>query len=327
IELGKQLVNLAGEQPSQPLALAHRVLGSGYLFQGNFPAARRHLETALTVNQASQQAELQWWIHGDFEAVCRAMLGFVLTVHGYPEQGWQQILQALNRGRQLKRLSSLGSALIFGFEVASVRKDLAALQMLTRELLQLGQTDAEELHFFRAYAYSADGYLQAIQAEPGSKQAQAGINLVQKGMQLWQATGTLAGWGQWVVRLADACLQSDHFERGLETIMPALENPDNQGFGAGLTRIHWLQGELLLKLDPANRDEAEANFMKALEIARQQEAHSLELAAAISLAKLWQTERPAQARQLLSETCAWFTEGFETRDWLEAQELLNAIPA
>ncbi|HQE98876.1 MAG TPA: hypothetical protein PLG06_03970, partial [Anaerolineae bacterium] len=68
---------------------------------------------------------------------------------------------------------------------------------------------------------------------------------------------------------------------------------------------------------------AEASFERALAIAREQEAHTLELHAAISLAKLWRTEKPDAARQLLTETCAWFTEGWKTRDWQEAQALLQ----
>jgi len=69
--------------------------------------------------------------------------------------------------------------------------------------------------------------------------------------------------------------------------------------------------------------EAEACFRQALEVARRQGAKSWELRAALSLSRLWQRQgKPAEARQLLSEIYAWFTEGFDTADLQEARTLL-----
>jgi adenylate cyclase len=72
--------------------------------------------------------------------------------------------------------------------------------------------------------------------------------------------------------------------------------------------------------------EAEACFHKAREIARQQAARSLELRACTSLARLWRTQnRQPEARQVLSEIYAWFTEGFDTADLKDAQSLLSEL--
>ena len=67
-------------------------------------------------------------------------------------------------------------------------------------------------------------------------------------------------------------------------------------------------------------------FRRALEIARSQEAKSLELRAATSLARLLQTQgKPTEARGLLAPIYAWFTEGFDTRDLIEAKALLEEL--
>jgi len=74
--------------------------------------------------------------------------------------------------------------------------------------------------------------------------------------------------------------------------------------------------------------EAEACFLKAIEIARQQSAKLWELRAATSLARLWHGQgRRAEAGQLLTEIYGWFAEGFETADLKEAKALLTTLHA
>jgi hypothetical protein len=75
-----------------------------------------------------------------------------------------------------------------------------------------------------------------------------------------------------------------------------------------------------------NTQEAEACFWKAIEVARQQQAKSLELRAAMSLARLWQQQgRHHEAYTTLSEIYHWFTEGFDTKDLQEAKTLLEEL--
>jgi hypothetical protein len=72
--------------------------------------------------------------------------------------------------------------------------------------------------------------------------------------------------------------------------------------------------------------EAEGCFLKAIEVARQQQAKSFELRATVSLARLWQRQGSAhEAHQMLSALYAWFTEGFDTKDLQEAKALLDAL--
>jgi len=82
---------------------------------------------------------------------------------------------------------------------------------------------------------------------------------------------------------------------------------------------------LLLVDDPA---EAEACFHNALEIARRQQAKSLELRIAMSLARLWQRQgKECDARELLNYVFTWFTEGFDTVDLRDARALLSELGA
>src|SRR5437899_12006641 len=75
-------------------------------------------------------------------------------------------------------------------------------------------------------------------------------------------------------------------------------------------------------------EEAEAYFLKAIEIARRQQAKSLELRAVMSLSRLWQSQgKREEARQLLAEIYNWFTEGFDTKDLQEAKALLEELTA
>jgi adenylate cyclase len=85
-----------------------------------------------------------------------------------------------------------------------------------------------------------------------------------------------------------------------------------------------VQGELRAQQGYASTPQAEACFSKALEVARGQQARSLELRAAMSLGRLWQRQgKRAEARQLLSEVYSGFTEGFDTADLQEARALLK----
>ena len=80
-------------------------------------------------------------------------------------------------------------------------------------------------------------------------------------------------------------------------------------------------------LDPTvGIQDAEACFLKALEIAKKQQAKSLELRAATSLARLWQQQgKTKEAHDVLSTVYNWFTEGFDTKDLQEAKSLLQEL--
>jgi predicted ATPase len=90
--------------------------------------------------------------------------------------------------------------------------------------------------------------------------------------------------------------------------------------------IHRLLGVLLLRQTETPQAEAETWLQRALDVARHQEAKSLELRAAMSLSRLWQQQgKRAEAYDLLTPIYGWFTEGFDTADLQEAQALLEEL--
>ena len=94
------------------------------------------------------------------------------------------------------------------------------------------------------------------------------------------------------------------------------------------SEVYRLKGELLLQQSTAQQGEAEERFQQALAVARCQQAKSLELRAAMSLARLWQRQgKRAEARELLAPIYGWFTEGFDTADLQEAKALLEELGA
>jgi predicted ATPase len=87
-------------------------------------------------------------------------------------------------------------------------------------------------------------------------------------------------------------------------------------------------GEIALMSPQRDAAKAQECYDRALRIAHKQQAKSLELRAAMSLARLWRDQgKSQQARDLLAPVYGWFTEGFDTRDLKEAKALLDALAA
>jgi predicted ATPase len=94
--------------------------------------------------------------------------------------------------------------------------------------------------------------------------------------------------------------------------------------------VHSPQSEITSFQHPTRSTQAEAEveacFLRAIDIARRQQAKSLELRAAMSLSRLWQRQgKKAEAHQLVSPIYNWFTEGFDTKDLQEAKALLEEL--
>jgi predicted ATPase len=87
-----------------------------------------------------------------------------------------------------------------------------------------------------------------------------------------------------------------------------------------------LRGVLLLRQPGTSQADAETWLQRALDVARRQEAKSLELRAASSLTRLWQSQgKRDEARELLEPVYNWFTEGFDTADLIDAKALLDEL--
>jgi len=162
-----------------------------------------------------------------------------------------------------------------------------------------------------------------------------GIERLCQGFDSWLTKGNELGKTQILARLAEAYGKARHTEEGLHVLAEALVAVRTNGERHFEAELYRLKGELLLQSEvqrPRTQShqqhvvEIEACFRQALDIARRQQAKSLELRAAMSLARLLKTQgKPAEARQILTESYSWFTEGFDTTDLQEAQALIATL--
>jgi adenylate cyclase len=126
--------------------------------------------------------------------------------------------------------------------------------------------------------------------------------------------------------LARAYQRAGRNAHGLQALDDAQKSIGARGENWWEAEIHRLRGEILLSRSPDDANDAKACFHQALEISRKQEARSLELRAATSLARLTQRQgNHDDARRVLGDCYARFTEGFETGDLRDAKELLDAM--
>jgi predicted ATPase len=157
-------------------------------------------------------------------------------------------------------------------------------------------------------------------------QGEEGLTQGHQGTAATLASGTAILVPYFCTLLADVSAHLGHTEDGLQALAEAhtlVEQHDERWWEA---EIYRLRGVLLLRQPGTSQAEAEAWLQRALDVARRQEAKSLELRAAMSLSRLWQQQgKPDEARALLAPIYGWFTEGFDTADLQEAKALLDEL--
>ena len=149
---------------------------------------------------------------------------------------------------------------------------------------------------------------------------------MRQGLAAWQAKGQRLlqpfVWPCWPRRVG----QAGRSRKGCGAGRGAGGIATTLGSACSEAEVYRLKGELLLQQPAEHEREAETCLQQALDIARRQQAKSLELRAAMSLARLWQRQgKRAEAHALLAPIYGWFTEGFDTADFQEARALLEAL--
>jgi len=141
-----------------------------------------------------------------------------------------------------------------------------------------------------------------------------------------RSTGATQAAPLYLSYLARAYADLGQFEdawRCIGEAMTLVETTREKWYEADINRI---AGEIALKSPERDLGKAQAYFERALAVARQQQAKSWELRAAMSLARLWRDQgKSDEARDLLAPVYGWFTEGFDTLDLKEAKALLAEL--
>jgi len=208
-------------------------------------------------------------------------------------------------------------SLSIGARVLSLVGDNAALDERANELI--GMAGEQGFPFWLAQGTTHHGW-----AKVNNGDTAAGIWLLRAGSSAFRAAGAELMMPYYIALLAKASEIAGQLEEALVLLDDALqivERTEERWFAAELNR---LKGRLLLR--QGHPESAEELYLKALSIAREQQAKLWELRAAVSLAWLRRDQgRRAEARDLLAPVYSWFTEGFDTADLKEAKALLDEL--
>jgi predicted ATPase/class 3 adenylate cyclase len=315
--VGEQLLNLAQRLHDPDLLLeAHHALWTTLLAGGEFAAARSHQAHGLKLYDPQRHhTHARLYSGHDPGVCCRNFAALTLWLLGYPDQAVASSQAALALAQQLAHPVS----------VTIARYWAAVLHHFRREAPQT-QTHAEAAMTIA----TAQGFAQLLaRAMPlrgwalaAGGHGEEGIMQIQQGIVASRAMGAARDQPYHLTLLAEASARMGETAAGLE----ALVTLPKSGARWWAAELHRLRGELLLQSAAAQPGEAEACFQQALTVARRQQGKSLELRAAMSLARLWQQQgQRAEAYKLLAEVYGWFTEGFATPDLQEAKALLEAF--
>jgi predicted ATPase len=292
-----------------PLAvIAHYALGVTWWWLGVLPAARPHLEEGSALYTPDQRRALKFRTGQDPGVACRIYTAMALWLLGYPEQALARLHDALVLAHELLHPFTLAYARCMAAFVYQFRREVSAVLAQAEAAVTLATEQGFPL--WAAFGTSARGWALVMQGH-----GEVGMAQAHQGIASWRVTGAASGVPYMCTLLAEMCDHLGHTEDGLQALSEAstlVEQHDERWWEAEVCR---LRGVLLLKQPGTSQAEAEAWLQRALDVARRQEAKSLELRAAMSLSRLWQQQgKQAEAHALLAPIYGWFTEGFDTVD-------------
>ena len=199
------------------------------------------------------------------------------------------------------------------------RREAHAVQTCAEATITLAH--AHGFAYWLAFGTIMRGWALATQGQWEEGHAQ-----LHGGLDTWRATGSGNSGPYFLTLLVEAQRQEGQIEAGLTALAEALALVHTTGERWYEAELYRLQGELLLQHPISNASQAATYFQHALAIARHQQGKSLELRAAMSLARLWQQQdQRAAAYDMLAPVYGWFTEGFDTPDLQEANTLLEEL--
>jgi predicted ATPase len=351
----EQLLRL-GQNTQYPALMVegHHGLGQISYYMGQFAAARDHLHQAIALYDSRQSSSHAIRPVQDPGVLSRGYAAWSLWYLGYPDQALQRVHEALALAEKLSHPFSFHFALNFASTLHQFRKEEQLAQERAEAFMAFSSEHGLPPTLFcysgrksTFMAFSSEhGFPQFVARETFTRGSMlAAQGQVEEGLtQLRQSIDTYLAGGTEVLRpiflsgLAAAHGAVGQVDEGLALLTEALVIVDKTGLRLNEVGLYLLKGQLTLqkfqvpgsKFQAPNSPESEAEecFLKAIEIARRQQAKSLELLAVMSLCRLWQQQgKKEEARQMLAEIYGWFTEGFDTKDLQEAKALLEELAA
>jgi predicted ATPase len=261
------------------------------------------------------------WTRGS----CGAYAGLALWLLGFADQAARVSEEATERARELGHPLSVAFALNLAALLFIARREPQAAEQRVDALIALSKEHG--LPFWTAQSAVQQGWALIRRGR-----YEEGLAPVQTVLNAWRAEGRALLGPSYLAAIAEAHGALGQVGRGLEVVDEALTEVERTGERWWESELRRLKGDLILKAPSRaagsrrqSVEDAEKCFQQALVVARAQGARSLELRAAVSLARLARgRDKETAAYVLLRETYDWFTEGLETPDLQEARTLLAA---
>jgi predicted ATPase len=301
------------------LMVAHRVMGSTLLTIGEFGTSRRHFEESIALSKTERRQSVYTLYMVEPQVASLLLLSWDLWFLGYPDQSLARVSEALALAQDLSQPYSIAFAHYMTSVVHLLRGDPARALESAERSLEMSREQRFSLYVLlstisRGRALGELGRLQEAVTE------------IQKGIAEARRTGVgfmlpmMYGW------LADVHSRSGDHEIAASIVEQTLREISDATGRSWEAELHRQRAETLLARNPSKIAEAESHLMNAIELARRQNSKSLELRAAVSLARLLRLqERTDQARELLEPIYHWFEEGAATSDIRRARDFLMAL--
>jgi class 3 adenylate cyclase/predicted ATPase len=321
-ELAVQFLALAEKQGATvPLMIGHRLMGTSLLFTGDIAKGRAHFDRAIALYDPAEHRSLAARFGQDAGVSILSQRSPALGLLGYPEAALADADHALKDARDIGQAATLMFALFFTTVTRFFCGNYAAASALSDELVTLAEETGSL--YWKAQGMLTRGDLFALTGK-----ASDAVHMITSGITASRLTGAIRWFPLHLSLLARAYAELCQFDNAWHCIgeaMTAAETTKDTLFEA---ETHRTAGEIALMSPEPNAAKAEAYCELALAVAHKQQAKSLELRAAMSLARLWRDQgKPQQARELLAPVYGWFTEGFDTLDLKEAKTLLDELHA
>jgi DNA-binding winged helix-turn-helix (wHTH) protein/tetratricopeptide (TPR) repeat protein len=321
LDIAGEFLRLAERVPHPGVAMrGHWAMEITNTHLGHFSAALQHFDKALSLYDPRAHRDLLADALNPGVAM-RCFAGWCLWFIGHPDRALVRMQEAVALARDLSEPHGLAHALVFAAVLHQLRRERELAQRHADEAIALAAEHG--LVFYGAMAQILRGW-----ALTGLGDDVYAAEQMRQGLATWQGTGAQLLRPYFLALLAEAS-QSTGEDHGLGTLDQALALAESTGERFCEAEIYRLRGEQLLRDTPesyksGNSNKAEACFEQALAIARRQEALSLQLRAALGLARLHQHRaQHVLARNVILPIYERFEEGFDTVDLGEARDLLD----
>jgi class 3 adenylate cyclase/predicted ATPase len=303
---------LRGEQIKLEVAFANALALTGDLVNG-----KEHYDRALAIYDPAEHRPLTTRSGRDVGVTLLSFRSGCVWQLGYPTAARNDADRALRDARETGHAATLIYALPRAAEIYSFCGNYTAAHAQLDELIPLADERGKALETaVRGWLFASTG------------NASDAVRAITSGITSLRSTGATLYEPRHLRYLAMAYAELGQLDDAWRCIHDAIDKIERTMERWCEADVHRIAGEIALKSLAPNPEKAEAYFNRALAVAREQQAKSWELRAAICMARLWRDQgKRDEARDLLAPVYGWFTEGFDTLDLKEAKALLDELNA